>query len=428
MSGPYQHARRRSRAISTAELLPPVTELPAWRRVLLPPDPLQMDAGAEGELLVARVRTVLIVLLLPIPVINMILDPGNMTSGVIGLAAGILGLALAVGAQVLLRRDFYRPWLGLATSLLDVSCVSMALAAFLPVGQAITTVNSRLLFEVYFVAIGATALRYDARISLAAGALAILQYGGLVALAYLGYDVGNPELEQYGYGAFDWATQVSRLVLLAVATLLSLAIVFRSQRLRRQSRSDRLTGLPNRGYFDERVDAELSRARRYGEPVALLMLDVDHFKKFNDTYGHQMGDRVLRIVAAEVKRCVRLSDVACRYGGEEFAVILPATDVEGAKLLAERIRTRISELRIPYKDGHLEVTCSVGLSCMSLSGARSTKQFIEEADAALYEAKKGGRNRVCVAKATRTDEGPTGSQAIRLPQTSTSLPVDPGAH
>jgi diguanylate cyclase (GGDEF)-like protein len=166
---------------------------------------------------------------------------------------------------------------------------------------------------------------------------------------------------------------------------------------------DSLTTLFVRHFFDIEIEKTFGRASRYQENLALLMTDIDHFKRFNDTYGHQLGDRVLRMVAAEMKRCVRLSDVACRYGGEEFAVILPATDVEGARLLAERIRTRIGEIRIPYQGGTLEVTCSVGVSCMSLSGARTTKQFIEEADAALYEAKKGGRNRVCVHKGSRAD-------------------------
>src|SRR5690606_22199257 len=104
MTEGYQHSRRRSRAISGAAPPPPPPELPVWRRLLLPPDPLQMDAGAEGELLVARVRTVLILLLLPIPFINMALDPGNRAASLIGLGAGVVALILALGAQLLLRR------------------------------------------------------------------------------------------------------------------------------------------------------------------------------------------------------------------------------------------------------------------------------------------------------------------------------------
>ena len=282
MSIAYHYSRRKSRASGPPTLAAQSQgELAAWRRALATPDPIQMDAGAEGELLVARARTVLIAALIPVPVVNFFLD-ANATAGIVGMVACGVALILALGVQYLLKRDFYRPWLGLVTSLLDVTVVSAALGSFLWLGQPITTVNSRLIFEVYFIAVGATALRYDARITVAAGLTAIVQYLGLVLVAHTMFDLGDPGLDRLGYGSFDWATQVSRLVLLAVATLLAVAIVLRSQRLRRQSRSDRLTGLPNRSFFDERVQAELSRARRYGEPVSLAMIDIDNFKKIND--------------------------------------------------------------------------------------------------------------------------------------------------
>lgn len=391
------YSRRRSRAVSAPAVVPVEPELPLWRRVLQPPDPLQMDAGAEGELLVARVRTVLILLLLPIPIINLALDPANRMAGLVGLAAGLVGFGLAVGAQLLLRGDFYRPWIGLATSLLDVSCVSMALAAFLTVGQPLTTVNSRLLFEVYFIAVGATALRYDTRICLAAGGLAMAQYLALVLTAHWRFDLADPALDQYGYGAFDWATQVSRLVLLGVATLLAVAIVLRSQRLRGQSRIDRLTGLPNRSYFDERVAAELSRARRYGEPVALLMLDVDHFKQFNDTFGHPAGDEVLRQLARVLADTRRANDVVARYGGEEFAVILVDTPKFTAAKVAERVRERINThdfAEAAPRAGKL--SASIGVATFPDDGA-DAETLVRSADTALYAAKRSGRNRVVLA-------------------------------
>jgi len=158
---------------------------------------------------------------------------------------------------------------------------------------------------------------------------------------------------------------------------------------------DALTTLFVRHFFDIQIEKNFGRASRYQEDLALLFTDIDHFKKFNDTYGHQMGDRVLRMVALEMKRCIRSSDYACRYGGEEFAVVLPRADLDGANLLAERIRSRVAALAIPFGDAHLEVTVSVGLTCSSVSSAQSARQFIEEADGALYKAKKSGRNRVC---------------------------------
>lgn len=394
MSIAYHYSRRRSRSSGPPSAATAVPEGPAWRRALANPDPIQMDAGAEGELIVARARTALIAALLPIPILNLVLD-SNAIAGIVGLAACGVALVFSVGAQMLLRRDFYRPWLGLATSLLDVSVVSAALGSFLFLGQPITTVNSRLVFEVYFIAIGATALRYDARITVAAGLCAILQYLGLVLVAHFKWDLTDPRLDNLGYGSFDWATQISRLILLAVSTLLATAIVLRSQRLRRQSRSDRLTGLPNRSFFDERVQAELSRARRYGEPVSLAMIDIDHFKKFNDTWGHAAGDVALRGVAAAILASVRQSDLLVRYGGEEFVVLLPGMDTEAAMERVEDMRMTVEQLplSIPRREDSAKVTISIGLAVYGADGTQA-EDLLDRADARLFEAKAKGRNRL----------------------------------
>lgn len=394
MAQGFNLSRRRSKAITEAAGMPAQRESMPWRLLLTRPDPLQIDAGAEGELIVARVRTVLILLLLPIPVINLMLDP-FVTGGLIGLVTCLIALALAVGVQVLLRRDIYRPWLGFATSLLDVSLVSAGLAAFLPLQEPITAVNSRLLFEVYFIAIGATALRYDARVSIAAGWAAVIQYLALVLYTHANYDLYDPALDPHGYGSFDWATQVSRLLLLGVATLLAAAIVLRSQRLRRQSWSDRLTGLPNRAYLDERMQAELSRARRYSEPVALAMIDVDHFKRFNDTWGHAAGDVALRLVARAILAATRQSDLVVRYGGEEFVALFPGMDSAAALARVEEIRRTVEGLPcpIPRRPEVARVTISIGLASYGFDGTQAV-DLLDKADARLFQAKASGRNRV----------------------------------
>jgi diguanylate cyclase (GGDEF)-like protein len=374
--------------------VPALADRSIWQRILAPPDPLQMDVGAEGELLVARVRTALILLLVPVPVINLLLDP-HLTAGAVGLGACVFALMCSAGIQALLQRDFYQVWLGLVTSLLDVTLVSAALSVFLILGEPLTTVNSRLLFEVYFIAIGATALRYDARITIAAGTAAIVQYSTLVLYAYSTWDLSDPALDRHGYGSFDWATQVSRLVLLAVAAMLASAIVLRSQWLRRQSRSDRLTGLPNRSYFDERVEAELSRARRYGDPVAFAMIDIDHFKRYNDTWGHAAGDVALRLVARAILAGTRESDLVVRYGGEEFVALFPGMDSAAARERVEEIRRTVAELQIPIprRAEAGSVTISAGLSSYGYDGTRA-EDLLDRADARLFEAKEGGRNAV----------------------------------
>jgi diguanylate cyclase (GGDEF)-like protein len=160
----------------------------------------------------------------------------------------------------------------------------------------------------------------------------------------------------------------------------------------RQAVTDELTGLANHGRFQELLGSELEQVRRYHHPVGLIMLDIDNFKSVNDTYGHQQGDIVLRRVARVIRDSSREVDYPARYGGEEMALILPHTDVEGAYVIAERIRTAIEELRIPRIDeqGTLRITASLGVAS---SSAGDKDALIAEADAALYQAKRQAKNR-----------------------------------
>ena len=171
--------------------------------------------------------------------------------------------------------------------------------------------------------------------------------------------------------------------------------------LERLAVRDGLTGLVNRRGFDERLDVELSRAIRDQQSMALIMIDVDHFKRFNDTYGHQLGDECLRQVASALSMAVlRPSDLVARYGGEEFAVILPSVDQAGACAVAERIRQGIAALAIVHS-GNDElgvVTVSVGLACGIPARGTKEKDLITLADRALYQAKHAGRNRVEAAR------------------------------
>ncbi len=171
--------------------------------------------------------------------------------------------------------------------------------------------------------------------------------------------------------------------------------------LERLATHDGLTNLVNRRGFDVRLDVELSRAIRDQQSMALIMIDVDHFKRFNDTYGHQMGDDCLRSVASVLATAAqRPSDLVARYGGEEFAVILPSVDHAGACAVAERIRQSVAALAIPHSgsDGREVVTVSVGLACGIPARGMSEKNLITLADQALYRAKHTGRNRVEVMR------------------------------
>jgi diguanylate cyclase (GGDEF)-like protein len=156
---------------------------------------------------------------------------------------------------------------------------------------------------------------------------------------------------------------------------------------------DGLTGLYNYRHFWEMLVHEVELSRRYGKPLSMLFLDLDNFKIINDSLGHPQGDVVLKTLAAYLKSAVRQADVVCRYGGEEFVLLLPHTAPKQALILAERLRQRISELTIPLPDQDLQVTVSIGVA--GLREGMSGADLLDAADAALYRAKQAGRNRVC---------------------------------
>ncbi len=165
-----------------------------------------------------------------------------------------------------------------------------------------------------------------------------------------------------------------------------------------QAVTDELTGLANNRAFRDVIDREAARARRFSHPLSLLMLDIDDFKKVNDTYGHPQGDEVLRRIGAILSAESRGIDAPARYGGEEFAVALPETGSEGAVELAERIRVRIEAEEVPFADGDgaLRISASLGVATIPDSAA-DVRELIAAADAALYAAKRGGKNRVELA-------------------------------
>ncbi len=164
------------------------------------------------------------------------------------------------------------------------------------------------------------------------------------------------------------------------------------QRLETDSRRDALTGLHNRRYFDELIDKEQERAQRYHHSTALAMMDLDHFKQINDRYGHPAGDQVLRVTGRILAETLRKCDTACRYGGEEFALVLPETSLAEAQLICERIRRQLENTTITTSDNQrINITASFGVTD---SQGNCSLDLIEAADRALYQAKKEGRNRI----------------------------------
>lgn len=159
---------------------------------------------------------------------------------------------------------------------------------------------------------------------------------------------------------------------------------------------DPLTRAYNRRVFDDRLLAELAFSVRHGQPLSLLLMDIDHFKSFNDRYGHQAGDLVLQVVAEQIERALRTEDLFARYGGEEFAVLVRNTALLESLVVAERIRTLVERVEVPWEGKVLHVTLSVGVACNAAT-AEPPNSMIKRADKALYQAKERGRNRVVMA-------------------------------
>ena len=208
-----------------------------------------------------------------------------------------------------------------------------------------------------------------------------LEQVGVVSIARAGQDFDDAEYDLFAYLTGQAAVSIENVDL--------------HEMVRIQAVTDELTGLFNLRHFHESLDGEIERSRRFGQPVGLMMLDIDNFKTVNDTYGHQQGDLVLIEVGRVLRALSRDIDEPARYGGEEMAVILPQTDVAGAELLAERMRAALEGIEIDRLDGggRLRVTASFGVASLP-ANASDKDSLIAEADAALYRAKRTGKNRV----------------------------------
>jgi len=211
--------------------------------------------------------------------------------------------------------------------------------------------------------------------------LPLMAQGETVGLLQLAFDGETPRL----------ATEVSEILALTVANLRL------REAMRDQATRDPLTGVFNRRYLDETFERELARAKRARASLAVVLLDVDHFKRFNDTYGHAAGDVVLKELAGVLGNSFRTADVVCRYGGEEFIVLLPDCNMSDAIRRAEAVRVSVSGLQLTHEGKGLgRLTISAGVSVFPAHG-RDAKWLVEAADAALYRSKSAGRDRVTVA-------------------------------
>ena len=202
-------------------------------------------------------------------------------------------------------------------------------------------------------------------------------------------------------GAYDYLTKdlvreepLSRIIATSLEKArLKKDIKIAHKKMIEMTTKDELTKLYNRRFFNETVERELSRARRYETNLSLCMLDLDCFKEINDAHGHPAGDTVLIQASRILEDSVRKSDVCCRYGGDEFAILLPNTDVITARALGERIIRKIAEYQFQYNSVKINLTACLGIAFFDCA-SKSAAQTIEEADQALYQAKNSGKNKV----------------------------------
>ncbi len=223
-------------------------------------------------------------------------------------------------------------------------------------------------------------------------------YNVLPILVVTAYGSAELTVNAMRRGATDFVTKP------VDAQLLDLRIrrAYDLEQTRRMANTDGLTGLYNHRHLQERLQQEIERAERYGRPLSVIMADLDHFKSFNDAYGHPRGDELLIAVARTLRQLSRTSDILARYGGEEFTLVLPETSAADALVLAERVRQCVAALPVgnvpaTRRGAEIEVTLSLGVA--SHAPGDSKEEFIEAADVALYRAKRAGRDRVCVAEA-----------------------------
>jgi diguanylate cyclase (GGDEF)-like protein len=216
------------------------------------------------------------------------------------------------------------------------------------------------------------------------------------------------KVKGFDLGAVDYVTKPFDVAELRARVRAALRTARYQHMLATRAQVDALTGLWNRAYFNQRIGDEVAAARRYGRAVSLCMLDLDNFKSLNDSYGHPFGDQVLQRAGEALTVTLRATDSACRYGGEEFAIILSETELDGAIVAAHRLRRALADMELRPHGEPVAVTASMGVACTSQlpGGAELTAAaLIGAADDALYEAKKAGRDGIRSAK-TRVAKPP----------------------
>ena len=365
-----------------------------WQQLRAPPDALMLELGAGGELLVAKLRAALSLALLLLPLVNIVTGEYMPTEGIAGMFGVILAVAASQVLLLLARQQRRFRWLPWVTTSYDVSLTTFVLA-LLALSSLAASLNSMVVWAFYLVAVCMTALRNDGRLTLYTGALAMLQYAALAAVVFA--LAQTPEqLASADYGTARVSNVLQRVLLIAIVTAITAAVVYRMQRLVELSGSDGLTGLPNRTLLVHHFPALLDGAREHGGSLALGLINLDYFRRINDEAGHAIGDRALRHAVGVLREGLEEGDLLVRLGGEEFVLLMPLPAGRAWERLEALRRDLATRPFVANADADpLRITFSAGLACWPQDGA-DLSQMMRRADLRLSRAKLEGRNRVVV--------------------------------
>lgn len=362
------------------------------RLLLAPPDEVMLEVGSGGELLAARLRAVVAMLLLLLPLVNAA-GGGAVRETLVGLGGAIFFNVFAQTWLALARRRRQHRWLPFASAAFDVTMPTLVLIVLTFFNRLPTGLNSMVVWTGYVLAIVLTALRNDGRVTLFAGALALAEYG-LLATVAMGSASSPEELISADYGAVTAGTQIQRLLLLFIATLITAMVTYRMQRVVEMSGTDGLTGLPNRVWLLHRVPRLLDTAVRDGGSLSLALIDLDHFQRINDEAGHRAGDRAIRHIVATLRETPEPDENLVRIGGQEFVLLL-RKPIGAAWERVEVLRRQLLQRPFEAERGGeaYPLSFSAGIATYPHDGA-DLSRLLRRADQRLQQAKREGCNRV----------------------------------
>ena len=361
-----------------------------WNDFWRPPDELILEIGSFGEVLIAKARVFMCLCFLMFPIFTFFAA----TTREFWIATVVCTLALthAIIIQRMSVSGKRRNWPKYLATFVDTGLISLVLWFLAFSDEPTAALNTRVVEQLYLVVIFVTVLRGDYRQTILAGGLAAVNYSILIAYVMLFTDMAQAEaLQPMGYGTVSLADQLSRVLVILLVSVFSVMVIRRQIHLIHLSCLDPLTQLFNRNYLSMRAKSKAGKK----DTAAVMLMDLDFFKKINDVHGHPIGDKVLKLFAEKLQDMCLISDVICRYGGEEFLVI--ARDESGDSLLqrANQIRKLMCEahFKVGRENEDIRLTVSIGVASIPEDGD-NLDSIIKQADQRLLAAKNHGRNRV----------------------------------